>query len=269
MQRIFTILLRRGRLPIRLLSKHTLLTPRQLRHGLAVLIQQGLVFHHTDTDTGITFYEANGDAAYGLARAGKIMEIAETRFGHAAKDVVHKLFLLGHTSVSDLAKAYEFKQNDCVNGDTEDHDASTNGVNSQITSPVTSEAHLHSVLQQLLDAGFLEPVVRSMFLSPADTYNKIEQQVLRENFGGSTKGAKQKEELKIKVKHQLHSMRSDRAWKGKVKKRPLNGQHINGINGANKRRRLSNGSSTVSGDQLFEDDGTRLDVGYSTSYKQG
>jgi DNA-directed RNA polymerase III subunit RPC3 len=200
------------------------------------------------------------------------MEIAETRFGSAAREVVHKLFLLGHTRISDLAKAFESKQKDHVNGDAEDYDATTNdtnGVNGQSTSPVTSEGHLHSVLQQLLDAGFLEPVVPSMFLSPADTYNKIEKEILRESFGGSTKGAKQKEELKLKVKHRLHDLRTKRAWKGKVKKRPLNGQHMNGINGTNKRRRLSNGDSAVSGDTPFEDDGTRLDdVGYSSCYKQ-
>ncbi|KUJ08472.1 DNA directed RNA polymerase-like protein III subunit Rpc82 [Mollisia scopiformis] len=257
--RIFTILLRRGRLPIRLLSMHTLLTPRQLRHGLAVLIQQGLVYHNLEVDTGTTFYEANDDAAYGLARAGKIMDVAENRFGPAARDVVHKLFLLGHCSVSDLVTAYESKNKDHANGNAEGSSTITNDVNGQSVSPVDSIGQLHSVLIQLLDSGFVEPVVRSMFHSPEDTHSMIERQILQESFGGSTKGAKQKDELKLKIKNRMNAIRAEREWKGNAKKRPLNGEHINGINGTNKRRRLSNGSSTVSGDPLIEDDGSRLD----------
>ncbi|CZR53957.1 related to DNA-directed RNA polymerase III chain RPC82 [Phialocephala subalpina] len=257
--RIFTILLRKGRLPIRLLSKHTLLNARQLRHGLAVLIQQGLVYYNQDSETGTTFYEANSDAAYGLARAGKIIGMAETRFGPAARDVVQKLFLLGNTSVSDLEAAYESKHEQHVNGNAEGSSVIPNGVNEHKASPVSSTGHLHSVLNRLLEVGFIEPVVHSMFLSPADTYNKVERGILQESFGGSTKGAKQKDDLKLRVKNQLQSIRSDREWKGKGIKRPLNGGHVNGVNGTNKRRRLSNGSSTVSSDHLYEDDGTRLE----------
>lgn len=261
-QRIFTILLRRGRLSIRLLSKHTLLTPRQLRHGLAVLLQQGLAYHHTDIDTGTTFYEANDAAAYGLARAGKIIDMAETRFGPAARDIVQKLFLLGHTAVADLEAAYESKHENHVNGNSEGPATATDNVNGQ--SAVGSVGQLHSVLIKLLETGFVEPVVRSMFLSPTDTYNMVEKEILRESFGGSTKGVKQKEELKLKIKYRLQAIRTEREWKGRGKKRPLNGEHTNGANGTNKRRRLSIGGSTVSSDHLFEDDGTRLDVGYSS-----
>lgn len=257
--RIFTILLRKGRLPIRLLSKHTLLNARQLRHGLAVLIQQGLVYYNQDSETGTTFYEANSDAAYGLARAGKIIDMVETRFGPAARDVVQKLFLLGNTSVASLEAAYESKHEQLVSGNAEGSSDVLDGVNGHSVSPVSSTGHLHSVLTRLLEVGFVEPVVQSMFLSPADTYNKVEREILQEFFGGSTKGAKQKDDLKLKVKNRLQAIRSEREWKGKGIKRPLNGGHINGVNGTNKRRRLSNGSSTVSSGHMYEDDGTRLE----------
>lgn len=190
--------------------------------------------------------------------------MAETRFGPAARDVVQKLFLLGNTSVSNLEAAYESKHEQHVNGNAEGSSVIPNGVNGHNVSSVTSIGHLHALLNRLLEVGFVEPVIQNMFLSPADTYNKVERDILQESFGGSTKGAKQKDDLKLKVRNRLQAIRSDREWKGGSVKRPLNGGYINGVNGTNKRRRLSNGSSTVSSDHLYEDDGTRLEVGFSS-----
>lgn len=200
------------------------------------------------------------------------MEIAEARFGPAGKEVVQTLFLLGHTSVSELEKAFESKNNDHVNGNADDPDHITNGEDAQRASAIISEAHLHSVLHDLLTAGYIEPVVRSMFLSPTDVYNNLEKDVLQ-GYGNRTTGTKQVGEVKVKVRKLLHDMRFDRAWNGKTTKRLVNGQHtngtngingINGTNGTNKRKRPLNGNS--SGDtQSFEDDGMRLDVGALTA----
>jgi DNA-directed RNA polymerase III subunit RPC3 len=234
-----------------------------LRHGLVVLVQQGLVYHNTEADTGVTHYEANPDAAYGLVRSGKIMDVIESRYGVEARDVVQNLFLLGNSNVSDLTAAYESKRKTQSNGHTNGH-TTKNGANGQSKPRIISTGKLHAILERLLETGYIEIVQEGMSLSPSDTYNKIEREILQTQFGGSTKGAKQKDELKAKVQHRLRELRESREWKAKGKKRPLNGG-VNGINGANKRRRLSNGEQTVNGDFNFdedEDDETRLDVGF-------
>ncbi|RDL38419.1 uncharacterized protein BP5553_02759 [Venustampulla echinocandica] len=254
--RIFTILLRRGRLPVSALSQHTRLTPRQLRHGLAVLVQQNLVYHNSDKDTGLTHYEANHDAAYALVRSGKIMEFVQDKYGPLARDVVHNLLLLGHTQISDLEEAYESKGKDKVNGSGSDRPA-VNGMNGHAKSNAVSAGQLHTVLFRLFEAGLIERVIADMFRSPSDTYNQLEKDIMRDSYGGSAKGPKQKDELKSRIRDKLQDMRANgRDWKPNGKKRPLNGEHMNG---ATKRRRLSHGSGAVNGDPVHEDDGFRLD----------
>jgi DNA-directed RNA polymerase III subunit RPC3 len=119
---------------------------------------------------------------------------------------------------------------------------------------------MHGMLTELLESGLIHPLFGDMFLSPTDTYDKVAKETLKEEYGGNIKGTKQKEELKEKIRERLYALRSERAWKSKGKKRALNGNHANGVNGASKRRRLSNGA--VNGDHYFEDDGTKLDVGF-------
>ncbi|RDW71403.1 hypothetical protein BP6252_07966 [Coleophoma cylindrospora] len=257
--RIFTILLRRGRLPITLLAQHTRLSPRQLRHGLVVLLQQNLLFYHTDTDSGVTHYEANHDAAYALIRSGKILNIVEERFGEQSRDVVQNLLLLGHTKVADLTAAYE-AQKPTSNGHSNGHSATngvsyTNGdhVNGVHDSQVHSTGQLHAILHQLLEAGFIEPVNQIMFTSPTDLYNKVEKELLP---AGGTKGIKQKEELRLAIEGRMQALRDQRPdWRPKGNnKRPHNGD---GPNGTIKRRRLSNGA--VNGNSQYLDESIRLD----------
>ena len=259
MQRIFTILLRRGRLSVSDLSRHTHLTPRQLRHGLVVLIQQNLVYHHFDTENRSTFYEGNHDAAYALVRSGKILEIVESRYGVHARDVVQNLFLLGHIKVSDLAGAYESRRKPHING--KGH-APANGISGHPKGHASSAGELDSILARLLQAGLIETVTECMFRSPTDTYNHAEREILQLNFGGSTKGGKQKDELKALMKDRLQNIRSNGPdWRLKGNKRTLNGDAVDGLNGASKRRKLSDGGGVVSDDEICKDDSTRLDVG--------
>jgi DNA-directed RNA polymerase III subunit RPC3 len=219
-----------------------------------VLVQQGLVYYNTEADSKATYYEANHDAAYGLVRSGKIIEAVESRYGSAAKDVVQNLFLLGHTKVSDLEKVYDSKAKSHVNGN-----GAANGSNEH---GKVSGGQLHAVLIRLLQARVIQPVTSAMFRSPTDTYEMVEREILKNSYGGSTKGVKQKEELKIKVRTKLQELRSEgQDWHPKGKKRPLNGTQSNGVNGAHKRRRLSDGGTSVNGNHQYEDDGQRLDVG--------
>jgi DNA-directed RNA polymerase III subunit RPC3 len=240
------------------LRKHTQLSLQHIRHGLAVLIQQDLVYHHFDVDSNTTYYEANHNAAYKLVWSGKICEIVESRFGHAAKDIVVNLFQLGHTRVSELVAAYKKLEHKAVNnGDVEDEEF-VNG--NHATELAISTLQLHATLVQLLEAGLLEPVDARMFRSPTDTYQMFEREVLRD-FRDGVKGAKGKEEVVNKVRERMHDLREEvSTWIAKSGlKRTLNGD--NHINGAMKRRKLANGYANGDHDYGAVDGGPTLDVG--------
>ncbi|KAH8820500.1 DNA directed RNA polymerase-like protein III subunit Rpc82 [Xylogone sp. PMI_703] len=260
--RIFAVLLRRGRLSIPMLVQYSRLSTRQLRHGLAVLIQQNLVYHHFDEDVNATYYEANQSAAYNLVRLGKILEIVASRYGTEAEDVMQNILRLGHVKISDLADAY-ISVEEHVNGNNEHN--GTNGSNSDAHrngssgTPIKSAAQLDSVLYELLEAGFIEPVVPNLFMSPSDIYSKVEREVLQLHFGGSTKGVKQKDELKRKVQDRLQALITEgKNWRPAGNKRAPNFDS-NGVNGNTKRRRLSNGAEPTNGHHIYEDHGVRLD----------
>ena len=214
---------------------------------MAVLIQQDLVYHNHETDTNVTYYEANHGAAYKLVRSGKIVEIAEARYGAAARDVVMNLFQLGHTKVVELVAAYKALEERPVNGN---HDSMTNGVNgSQIHDKVRSTEHLHSILIELLEAGLIEVVDAKSFLSPTDTYNLIERELLGSE--GPPKGIKGKIDYIDKVRRRLKERRDIRpTWK------PKGWRENNGLNGGPRKKGLSNGA--VNGNH-----GLKLDVGFS------
>jgi DNA-directed RNA polymerase III subunit RPC3 len=277
------MLLRRGRLPIPSLSQHTRLTPKQLRHGLVVLVQQNLIYHYTDKPTGVTHYEANYNTAYALVRSGKILSFVEAKYGTLARELVHGLLLLGHTKVSDLLDAYEAQkaeqarlaqlareealrqaeeeetaethQNGDLNGSKESQ------ANDSFPEPVTaSSGQLHTALAKLFDGGLLERVVDSTFRSPADIQDELEKELARESAGG-TRSAKQKTEFANRLKHKVRDLRSEGSeWRPHSKKRPFNGDLTNGTNGASKRRRLSGGA--VNGESPYEDNGSYIEVSF-------
>ncbi|EHK98861.1 putative DNA-directed RNA polymerase III subunit RPC-3 [Glarea lozoyensis 74030] len=281
--RIFTILLRRGRLPIPTLARHTRLTPKQLRHGLVVLVQQNLIYHHTDSVTGVTHYEANYNAAYALLRSGKIMSFVETRHGVLAREIVHNLLLLGHTKISDLLDAYEAQKKEQFRlaqlareeaqrqqeeeqeeAAQSDENGDLNGVteirsDTQIPDPISaSSGQIHTALARLFNAGLIERVVDSMFRSPADIQDELEKELARESSGG-VRTAKQKIEIANRLKHKIRDLRREGTeWRPHPRKRPFNGDHANGVNGASKRRRLSSGAAN--GESNYEDDGSYLDA---------
>jgi DNA-directed RNA polymerase III subunit RPC3 len=228
-----------------------------------VLVQENLVYHNFDEDTRTTNYEANPTAAYMLVRSGKIVEIVESRYGALGADVMGNLFLSGHSTVKQLVSGYESRLTEAEAEAKKDRDGHlTNGVNGQSKPHLNPVAQMHGILTELLETGLIEPLFESMFRSPTDTYNQIEKEILQRDFGGSTKGIKQKDELKAKIQARLQDLRYDREWKPKGKKRPLNRNHATGLNGASKRRKLFNGGGAVNGDHYFEDDGVRLDVGF-------
>lgn len=192
------------------------------------------------------------------------MQLVESRFGELAKDVIQNLLLLGHTKVSDLADAYAITSRSHSNGHGAENTGTNgiNGMNGKHKVHITSPGQLDLVLSKLLQAGFVQPVIERMFRSPTDTYNLVENVILHDNFGGQTKGTRQKEELKIKVRGQLKSWRDEgRDWK------PSGGSK-NGVNGQGKKRRLSRGEAAINGNHAFHGEGTRLDVGFKISAEE-
>jgi DNA-directed RNA polymerase III subunit RPC3 len=199
------------------------------------------------------------------------VETVADRYGALSADVVGNLFLAGHNTVKELVSGYESR---LAEAEAEDEAKKrpywhlTNGVNGQSKPHLNPVAEMHAMLTGLLESGLIEPLCASMFRSPTDTYNQIEKEILHREYNGSTKGIKQKDELKAKIQARLQDLRSDREWKPKGKKRRLNGNHASGTNGASKRRRLSNGGGAVNGDYYSEDDGARLDVGFPSLSEQ-
>jgi DNA-directed RNA polymerase III subunit RPC3 len=254
-QRIFALLCRRGRQPIDGILKHTRLAPRQVRHALVVLHQQNLIYHNTEKETRITFYEANQDAAYYLLRNGRILDIVSERYGDDARYVLVNILDFGRVRISDLHEAItEAKQKESTKAPHTN--GVSNGINGHSDNDSSSVFPLGSILAQLLDDGILEPVVANMFRSPTDTYNEVEKKIIRESYGGSIKGAKQGIEVKGRVSDTLRAIREERQiWKKGSKR--VNGDYTNGV--ADKKRKLANGQYATNGSAAELDD-PRLDV---------
>ncbi|PQE24223.1 hypothetical protein CJF31_00002432 [Rutstroemia sp. NJR-2017a BVV2] len=247
--RIFTILLRRGRLPMRALMRHTHLTARQLKMGLAVLIQQNLVYHDSDQEEADTQYEANADAAYNLVKSGKVLEIVEDRYGATATVLIEQLLLLGHAKVSDIIENAELDHKPHANGN-----GAPNGNANGNSAHAHSAGQLNAMLINLLEDELIQPVSRNMFKSPTDTYNVIERELLRDIYGGATRGTKQKDELKSKIRDRLQELRVQVPnWRPVGYNQPSKNTHLNGS--APKRRRLSQNGVATNG----ADEGPKLD----------
>jgi DNA-directed RNA polymerase III subunit RPC3 len=238
------------------------MTPRQLRHGLAVLHQHNLLFYHLDPGAEFAFYEANAEHAYNLARTGKILEMIDTSFGAPAKDVMQSLLLSGQTRISDLVAAYQDKIEQAnkaaaLLGDDEgDWGADTNGVNGDThpakkTGPlVKSTAHLNSIICRLVEAEVIDVVHPKTFESSQDVLKVVEKEVMDKHFPAGVKGNKAKIEFQERIAEGLRKVRDE----SKSLKRKL---EQNGS--AAKRRKLFSGIGMANGDH-DEDMDPALDV---------
>lgn len=228
-----------------------------------MLIQQNLIYYYYQPSTNVTFYEANWDAAYALARTGRIADIVEARFGKDARDVVKNLLSLGHTRIGDLVEAYRVekpKTNGHVNGATNGLGEDAEMANGDHQQGGLTHAEIDSILYKLLQCGYLQPVSASMFKSPADVYNDIEQELLK-RMDGPAKGPKKQEELKGNVRRQMQDLR-DKAgkWQPLTKGNKRSRDASESI-GPDKRRKLTNGASVNGNSHELDGEDIRLDVG--------
>ena len=154
---------------------HTGLSLRQVQHGLAVLVQQQLVFWYTSAEDS-TVYEANTAVAYNLIRPGKYIQLAEEQLGNFAAVIVSNLLLLGHARVGDLVQAYGLDRTEGTNDPTTI--ATQLSIKSIYNGSINTEVSLdnnrislalvHMTLRELLRIGFVSLVNESYFRSEAD-----------------------------------------------------------------------------------------------------
>ncbi|KAM0440792.1 hypothetical protein ACHAPT_000093 [Fusarium lateritium] len=223
--RILIALLTKGRSTISQLAQHTALTPRFLRNGLAVLIQQNLLYHHTDPDSDVTSYQANADACYNLVRSGKILDTIEHQYGTAERELAQTLMLLGHARIADLSHAFGSrapKTNGQTNGDHESHDGL-----------IESESHLNSVLVRLIRAEILETVRPESFRNPQDVYREIKDDVTKTKPGEQVTRTKSEAQQEIITRYRTF----------RDQPRLLKRQLDMSSDFAPKRRKLTNGSA--------------------------
>lgn len=240
------------------------MTARQLRHGLAVLLQHNLLYYHVDPGAEFAFYEANADHAYNLARTGKILEMVDTSFGAAAKDVMQSLLLSGQTRISDLVAAYQDKIDHAnkaaaLIGDDDDFGPEPTGVNGDSSGAkkpgrlVKSTAHLNSIICRLVEAEVIDVVHEKTFESSQDILKVVEKEVMDTYFSGGVKGNKAKIEVQGRIAEGLRKVRGE----SKSLKRKL---EQNGS--ASKRRKLFAGIGMSNGVQDEEMD-PALDVSWT------
>ncbi|TPX10583.1 uncharacterized protein E0L32_008469 [Thyridium curvatum] len=263
-QRIFGTLLSRGRSAVVQLVQQTSLTPKQIRHGLIVLLQHNLVYYRVDDSTKVATFEANPDVAYNLVRSGKILAMIEEKYGPAARDVIQNFMVLGHTKIGDLVGAYreriaaaEQAGAQATTNPFED-DAKPNGevnggingdINGDVKPPaqtlqvsaldVKSTAHLNEVLCELIQAEILTVVNPKSFQSPADRNAMVSEQIMKLHFPDGVKAGKKKIEFDAMLSDQLGKLRDeptrlkrklDESRGGRVKSRKItNGDVTNGF----------------------------------------
>ncbi|OJD27206.1 DNA-directed RNA polymerase III subunit rpc3 [Blastomyces percursus] len=221
---IFSYLLYHGRQPLSRIVQNTRLSPRQVRHGLAVLIQQHLIYHYTSLDDGITYYEASWRTAYNLVRSGRILQLVEEKLGEYAGKVLLAILYLGHARIGYLETLPELRPqatskarkgvttnglNGVHRGEEEEEEnigadlerkgegasggALENGVNGNHDEPTVSQ--LHPTLRSLAAYGYIMRVRDAHFQSPADLVDDAERAVNARSDVRGLKGKKLQEAI--------------------------------------------------------------------------
>lgn len=198
-KRIISTLFLHGRLAIVPLSILCDLSPRYVRHGLDVLVQQRLVFYFTP-DEGPTVYDANLRNAYDLIRFGKAAQLVTERHGNQAAELVSFLQDHGFAEASELLKVTLPGAADAaqpVNGHTSDNDSSPEpDSENNRTSPLDKRLEM---CRQLFASKYVVQLTKDDFLSASDFTDVVETQVKTEQYGGEVKGTRQMAEFKKSV----------------------------------------------------------------------
>ncbi|KAL4927804.1 putative DNA directed RNA polymerase III subunit Rpc82 [Aspergillus undulatus] len=193
--RIFSTLHRYERLTLQRLAGFTRLSENRLRAALAAMTQHHLVYFYTAMEEGgVTYYSANMQAAYYLARHGKILEFVEDRLGEYAATVMSTIMYLGHAQVSHLDTLPELRPDapttNGVHDDQEDMPDEENGVNGVNGEHTVEQSALHPTLKALAGHGYILRVREAHFQSYDDNVIGIERQIRAGDTVSGMKGKK-------------------------------------------------------------------------------
>ena len=131
---------------------------RQVKAGVATLIQLRLVHHHTNSDDTST-YQANTTNAYNIMRTGRLIELVDWKLGHSAANIVEALAAMGFATAHELEAQV-----------LRDHD---------LAEPI-SRARFRSLLKQLISLKYIKAAREAHFQSPSDRRLEAER-FLRNN----------------------------------------------------------------------------------------
>lgn len=200
---IFSNLLSHGRLVAPQLARTCRLSLRQLQHGLAVLIQAGLIYHNTNSE-GSTSYEANPRNAYHLVRAGRVLETVHKRYGKASSAIVTQLLLLGHASVGQLKKQCRpYDELLRTHGRDTEHDAASNSWGFDNSAGDRADVELDNALRNLCMHGMICRLRQGHFRTLADNRQMAEETVYNHPIASTAKGAKARDEIAARIDEAL------------------------------------------------------------------
>jgi hypothetical protein len=195
---VYAVLAYSGRRSVREIIQRSNLSVRHVKSSLVILVQHLLVLHHTES--GQTYYTANGDTAYNVAfRFGKMARMARERLGEPAAEVLHKVAALGHVRVGHLVDNFFAKK---------DHEPTeVNGVDEG--QKVKSAYQLHRILDQLLHSGFLCVVTKQAYMTEYDIGVAAEQTEYERLQGRELKNAKDKKAFRADIEKRKRKWRDD------------------------------------------------------------
>ena len=176
---------------------------RQIQHGLAVLVQAGLIYHIT-TGEGRTFYDANPRNAYRLVRSGRVIGLVQNRYGKAAAAITRRLLVLGHATIGDLKQSTRLR-----NGSASRQNYSFDTMPTDSSSILVSAAEggdggdVNSALEVLCRHGLVCRLRQAHFRTKTDTWQAAEEKVLSRPLLSAAKGTKAKEEIAAKIETEV------------------------------------------------------------------
>ncbi|KAK4166778.1 DNA-directed RNA polymerase III subunit RPC3 [Cladorrhinum sp. PSN259] len=201
--RIFSMLLTKGRSTAHDLEEALEMSKPKLRHGLAVLQQYNLIYWYISAGGQHAFYEANYKNAYSLLRAGKILEMMETKAPQ--KDIMQNLLLSGYTRIGDLVAAYQEKIDLDNKAKAEAFDPETY----KSSLVIRSTTQLNSAICRLVEAELVDLVNPYSFQTADDILEKAKKEVTDKHFSSGIRGTKAKLEFDEKLSERLREIRSE------------------------------------------------------------
>ena len=149
---------------------HTGLVPSEVRHGLAILIQQRIVFWSLVDD--VAFYEADWLAAYSLLRSGKFAVATRKRIGQQGEAILSRCLLGG------CIRASELEHTD-INSNSKQ--GAVNAANGLSTESADSQRESCAAVYNLLDNSIFIITNLSHFRFPEKNRVLVEKEVRKNN----------------------------------------------------------------------------------------